>query len=254
MIVEVLKALLVLKTTIMKLWSLVSWNGISFIDGSGNFITLDDRVADWTALQAIPKVAVNDGVLIYVVSMGAVFRYKHSIGRWIANCQVIYSAVFGPDSAPTCTIGAGTPSAPTLFPTGTINIPQYLLDSGSILKVTAQFRRHGANASIIPNIYFGTNNSAATDPSCWSATFSATDAHTLDAEFTITMTDKLKYRTQANNPANQSSSTNNGLLEKTTQINTDAANGMYFTVALPTVKNTNDTYDLLFFMIELKRT
>ncbi len=251
MIIEVLKALLVLKSTIMKLWSLVSWNGTSFIDGSGNFITLDSRVADWTALQAIPKVAVNDGVEMYVLSLRAWFIYNHALGRWQTTDQVIYSQTFGTKSAPTCSIAAGTTAA-QVFPHGTINLPRYLLDAGSCFRITAWFQRHGVGSAPVISMYLGTTNSVSTDPTVWAATFTAMDGHTLNAAPLITMMSKTNLLSSYANPDNQGASTNNGDLEKTSNIDADATNGMYVNLGIA-AKNTADSYDMLFLMIELKR-
>ncbi|QOJ20364.1 MAG: hypothetical protein HRU77_06435 [Gammaproteobacteria bacterium] len=220
---------------------------------TGLAVPQTNSVADWAALQAIPKSSVNDGLCIFVTAYKAWFVYMHAVGRWVTNRAVIYSQVFGTDAAPTCSLGTASLSASTPFPHGTINIPQYMLNQNSVIRIMGQIKKHGTTGSLSPNLYLGTtNNVVSSDPSAWAGSFANTDGHTLDFCPIITFGSKTSYRTSYANPDNQGSSTNGGLLEKTSNINTDALGGMYVNVALP-AKSAGDSYDLLFLMVEIVR-
>ena len=56
-------------------------------------------VADWTALNAIPKTAENDNLLVFVTGLGesgSLWRYNHSITRWVLPSPImLYDKVFG---------------------------------------------------------------------------------------------------------------------------------------------------------------
>lgn len=61
-------------------------NGV-LLDGNDNEITVTDVVADWAELQAIPKVAGNNNIVLHVDGLGVCgsdWRYKHAYGRWFA--------------------------------------------------------------------------------------------------------------------------------------------------------------------------
>lgn len=49
---------------------------------NGSDITIQDSVADFTALQAIPKVIGNDGLVFLVLSQNRLMRYNHLILDW----------------------------------------------------------------------------------------------------------------------------------------------------------------------------
>jgi len=49
---------------------------------NGSDITIQDSVVDFTALQAIPKVIGNDGLVFIVLSENRLMRYNHSILDW----------------------------------------------------------------------------------------------------------------------------------------------------------------------------
>jgi len=225
-------------------------NGVLAINGSPVVIT--STVADWTALQAIPKTAANDGICIYVSALKAEFTYINSIGRWVANRQIVYMNVFGTKSVPTCTIGAGI-TAKTVFPHGTIKIPAYMFDANTALRVMAQVRRHGTagGTSVTCNTYIGTDNSINTDVTCHGGPLTNNDGYTLDIAPLITFGSKTSLTSSYANPDNQGTTTNDGLIEQTTKINTDV--DMYINVAM-NAKDTADTFDLLFLMVEIVRS
>jgi len=53
-----------------------------FTDTSGTPIAIDNSVADWTALQAIPKISANDKLTILVLSANRVMRFNYGLLQW----------------------------------------------------------------------------------------------------------------------------------------------------------------------------
>jgi len=62
----------------------VDGNVTGFVDANGDPVDIDDSVADWTALQAIPKVAANDKIVILVTSANRLMRLNYALGQWQA--------------------------------------------------------------------------------------------------------------------------------------------------------------------------
>lgn len=53
-----------------------------FVDASGNQVPATNSVANWTALQAIPKVAANDNLVFLVTSANRLMRLNYALSQW----------------------------------------------------------------------------------------------------------------------------------------------------------------------------
>lgn len=205
-------------------------------------------VADWTALNAIPQTAANDNLLVFVTGIGpngSLWRYVHASTRWVnvGSPILYYSGVFGTIASPTCTIGAGVTAA-TLFNTGsTISFPANMLRAGSRIRIMTELARTSGvtHAAATAVIYLGTANNA-TDPSMAGGTLTDNDGYTLNMNPKIHVADSTHVVTTYANPFSQGSTINNGVFDKTTNINT--ASVMYVNVGMG-AKDTADIFKLL---------
>lgn len=203
-------------------------------------------VADWTALNAIPKTAENDNLLVFVTGLGesgSLWRYNHSITRWVLpNPIMLYDKVFGAKGAGTLQVTSDGTNAKN-FAVATIpTIPANMLRSGSTIEILAQVGRvSGVNAAPTIIIWLGTsatfNSNSAVSPSTLTAT--ATHVANLNPMLSFSSTTKLTS-TYSLNPNSGSSSAS--IQDFTTNINTTAA--MYVYVGVNT-SAAGDVFELL---------
>ena len=223
-----------------------------FVDpATGLKVPQTNSVANWTALQAIPKVSSNDGLTMFVTEMGPTgmfWTYRHVIGMWCVSFpQLLYHFTFGSIANPTCVIGDSVTAATLFNPGATLKIPANMLRVGSQLRIAAEVAKtQGAtHSSAIANIYFGTGGSSA-DGSVAGGTLADADAHTLPMQPRIRVTDTNRVTTTYASGYSAGSSYANGISEKTTAINLAA--DMYVTVGMG-AKAANDIYKLLLLQV-----
>ncbi|MBL8500323.1 MAG: hypothetical protein JNL77_07045 [Nitrosomonas sp.] len=218
---------------------------------TGLVVPQTNSVANWTALQAIPKVAGNDCLTVFVSGMGPIgmfWTYRHITGMWhVPFPQLPYNLFFGSIASPACVIGDGVTVA-TLFNTGiTLKIPANMLRVGSQIRIVAEIAKTqgAAHSSAVGTIYMGTNGSAS-DSSVAAGTIADADKSTLPMQPRIRVVDTGRITTTYSSGYSAGGSGVDGILDKTTGI--AIGSDMYVTVGIGT-KAVNDVYKLLMLQV-----
>lgn len=155
------------------------------LEVNGTEIVVVDTVTDWPSLQAIPKIAGNDNIVLHVTGLGvggSDWRYKHSLGRWVVIGEPVlklgYAAVTHGATLTTEEVGFEY-QMPNDY--GAQN--KSIMQNGDILTVAALLTKTGTLDSMRPNLKFGTT-AGTTGTSLWAPTPGATTI-TLGAEITL---------------------------------------------------------------------
>ena len=77
----------------------VNGNITGLVKANGDPLVVTDVVADWAELQAIPKTAGNDNIVLHVDGLGVAgsdWRYKHDYSRWFAVGEPILALGYTP--------------------------------------------------------------------------------------------------------------------------------------------------------------
>lgn len=164
------------------------------LEVNGTEIVVVDTVADWPELQAIPKTAANDNIVLHVTGVGvggSDWRYKHTHGRWFAVGEPVlklgHAAVTHGATLTTEEVGFEY-QMPNDY--GAQN--KSIMQNGDILTVSALLTKTGTLDSMRPNLKFGTT-AGTTGTSLWAPTPGATTI-SLGADLTLQRTSATTLR------------------------------------------------------------
>lgn len=230
-------------------------------DGSGNVtgfnvdgvaISQTYTVADWTALNAIPKVAANDNLIVLVTGLGengSLWRYNHSLGRWVITTPfMLYDKTFGAKGAGTNQVSSDGVNEKKFTLASTPAIPAGMLRAGSSLEVICEVGRvSGIVASVVSKVWLGTSATFTSNSAITVSTIAATAAHVscMMPQLQFPATNKITT-TYTVNPNGGSSSSS--IQDFTTLIDTTAA--MYFYPAVG-ISAVGDVFELLRFSVKV---
>ena len=113
-------------------------------------------------------------------SSGTLFRYVHSITRWVNLHPILfYSGVYGTIAAPTVKRDVGVTAAGSFTLPTVPTIPAGMLRADSQIEINSQHVRTGATGAgaYVLSMYLGTNGSEASDSDIDAVTWSNTTAH-----------------------------------------------------------------------------
>ena len=223
----------------------------SSLQYAGTSISPTRTVADWTALQAIPKVVGNDCLTVFVTGMGPIgmfWTYRHSTRMWhVPFPQLLYNLYFGSNASPTCTIGNGVTVA-TLFNIGTTaRIPANMLRVGSQIRVGAEVTKTwgATHGSAVATIYMGTNGSSA-DSSIAAGTMADADNQAMPMQPRVRVVDTGRIITTYSTGYSTGGSGTGLIPDKTVGI--AIGSNMDITVGMG-IKAVNDVYRLLMLQV-----
>jgi len=203
-------------------------------------------VADWTALNAIPKTAANDNLLVFVTGFGesgSLWRYNHSITRWVLPSPImLYDKVFGIKGAGTLQVTSDGSNVKTFVPASIPTIPANMLRAGSTLEIEAQVGRvSGLNDATAALIYMGKSTTSTANPAVASSGLTKAASHVANLNPLLSFGSTTKLTTTYSvNPNGGSSSTS--IQDFTTNI--DVTADMYVHVAVNT-SLSGDVFELL---------
>lgn len=203
-------------------------------------------VADWTALNAIPKTAANDNLLVFVTGLGesgSLWRYNHSITRWVLpSPMMLYDKVFGIKGAGTLKVTSDGSNVKTFAPASIPTIPANMLRAGSTLEIEAQVGRvSGLNDVTAALIYMGTSTTSTDNYTVASSSMAKAASHVANLNPLISFGSTTTLTTTNTvNPNGGSSS--QYIIDRT--INIDVTANMYVHVAVNT-SATGDEFELL---------
>lgn len=171
------------------------------LEANGVPIVVTDVVADWAELQAIPKTAGNDNIVLHVDGLGVCgsdWRYKHDYSRWFAVGEPILK-----ESFTAVTHGATLTTEEVGFEYQLLNDyggqNKSILQNGDFLIVGALFTKTGTADAMRPNLRFGTAAGVG-GTSVWAPTPGATNI-TVGIELVLQRVSSTKLRlvSQLNN-------------------------------------------------------
>jgi len=203
-------------------------------------------VANWTALNAIPKTAANDNLLVFVTGLGesgSLWRYNHSITRWVLpSPMMLYDKVFGIKGAGTLQVTSDGSNVKTFALASIPTIPANMLRAGSTLEIEAQVGRvSGLNDVTTAIIYMGKSPTSTANSAVASSSVAKTASHVANLNPLISFGSTTNLTTTYSvNPNGGSSSAS--ISNFTTNIDVTAA--MYVYVGVNT-SAAGDVFELL---------
>lgn len=223
-------------------------------DGSGNItglakangtsIIVTDVVADWAELQAIPKVAGNDSIVMHVDGLGVCgsdWRYKHAYGRWFAVGEPILK-----NSYTAVTHGATLTTEEVGFEYQLLNDyggqNKSILQNGDFLIVAALFTKTGTADAMRPNLRFGTAAGVA-GTSVWAPTPGGTSITVgIELELQRVSATELRLTSQINNAISGKSFSSTAAWQgNVTVANMDTSSTFYLDFTYKCATSTGDT-------------
>lgn len=221
-----------------------SGNVTGLATASGVPIVVTDVVADWAELQAIPKTAGNDNIVMHVDGLGVAgsdWRYKHDYSRWFAVVEPILKESFTP-----VTHGATLTTEEVGFEYRLLNdyggANKSILQDGDFLIVGALFTKTGTADAMRPNLRFGTAAGVA-GTSVWAPTPGATNISVgIELVLQRVSATKLRLISQINNAiAGLSFSNTTAWQGDVTVSNMDTSSTFYLDFTFKCSTSTGDT-------------
>jgi len=219
---------------------------------NGSIVNAVNSVTDWTALQAIPQSAANDGLIIKATAIGpngSFWAYNHSITRWLNDGPfMLYDSVFGVKGAGTLQVTSDGASAKTFVPASIPTIPANMLRAGSTMEIEAQVGRvSGLNGAPSIVIYMGKSATSTSNSAISPATLAATASHVANLNPLISFGSTTKLTTTYSvNPNGGASSAS--IQDFTTNIDVTAAMYVYVVVNTSTA---GDVFELLRLAVKI---
>jgi len=227
-----------------------------YTEVNGTALSPTYSVADWTALQALSMTSADDNLIALVETIGnnsngTLFRYKHSITRWVNlhPFELFYENYAASDNG--IAIPTGVTAATLFAPAATPTIPAGLLRASSKIEINAQIARYsGVNANCTCIMYLGTAGSAA-DSDVSAVVIALTGStHAIGMNPIINFITTTTLITTYDQSIGRDVSTTAFTKDKNTNINTAA--DMYVKVGM-SAKNTNDAFKLTSLSVRIVR-
>lgn len=230
-----------------------SGNPIYLTDMDGNVIVPTDTVETFPDLLNIPKIAVYNGLVIFVKQVGvngSLWRYDHPTLSWLnPNPILLYSDIFGTMSAPTVSNGVGVTGVTKFVLPSDPKFPANMLSSKARFGVRAGIVRSSAiNATCNMKIYFGKTSSASDSP-IYAGSMQAVANHCLPAAPFVEFSGSSEILS-TNATAGGASTSNTGTFV-TQSTNIDRSSDMFISV-VSEAKNTNDVFSLMHLSVMLE--
>ena len=222
-----------------------STNG-NLVDAAGNAIVVTDVVADWAALQAIPKTSGNNNIVMHIDGLGVAgsdWRYKHSYSRWFAVSEPILK-----ESYTAITHGATLTTEELGFEYQLLNDyggqNKSILQNGDFLIVSSLLTKTGTADAIRPTSKLDTVSGGVTGTALSAITSpGATNIHVgMEQTFQRVSATKLRLVNQVHTTVSGNNiAATTAWQGDVTVANMDTTNGVYFKFTFKCASNVGDS-------------